>query len=159
MSKPAFSVARQVFLVGALSASVSIAASLAAQTAESPAEEQSETAEETEMTKGEKRLAKLLEGRVAGDPQRCIRTFPVPPITVIDETAIIYGRGNTIYVQRTARPEAIDRSDVISVRQFRAGRLCKLDMVQTSERISGIVTGNVMLEEFVPYTRVDKKES
>ncbi len=29
-----------------------------------------------EPTKGEVKLAKLLEGRVAGEPQRCLRTFP-----------------------------------------------------------------------------------
>lgn len=134
--------------------------SLAAQGAEPPQEESAEESEAAEdMSEGEKRLAKLLEGRVAGEPQRCIRTFPVPPITVIDETAIVYGRGSTIYVQRTANPESIDRSDVISVRQFNAGRLCKQDMVQSSERISGIFTGNIMLEEFIPYTRVDEDDS
>jgi len=162
MSQVAISPLRFSFALPALVA-WSVAASGAtlgannAQSAETEPGEASESA--TEMSEGEKRLAKLLEGRVAGDPQRCIRALPTPPMTVIDETAIVYGRGSTIYVQRTTTPEAIDRSDVFSVRQFQASRLCKQDMVTTSERISGIFTGNVMLEEFIPYTRVDPDES
>ncbi len=140
-----------LFGLAALSA-IALAAPLSAQSDGAP--EQSEAA----MTEGEKRLAKLLEGRVAGEPQSCIRTQPVPHTTVIDETAIVYGRGATIYVQRTKDPEAIDRRDVVSVRQFRAGWMCKADMVTTSERFTGVFTGAVMLEDFVPYTKVDENE-
>ena len=31
--------------------------------------------ENAQMTRGEEKLAKLLDGRVAGEPQSCIRTF------------------------------------------------------------------------------------
>ncbi|MEE4154976.1 MAG: hypothetical protein V2I27_12515 [Erythrobacter sp.] len=130
-----------------------MAAPLAAQTGDASQDEAAK------LTDGEKRLAKMLEGRVAGEPQSCLRTLPAPHVTVIDETAIVYGRGSTIWVQRTADPESIDRDDVISVRQFRAGQMCRADLVTTSERYSGIFTGTVMLEDFIPYRKVDAKES
>src|SRR3546814_10476956 len=72
----------------------------------------------TEMTKGEQRLAKLLEGRVAGEPQSCITNYPTSRMEVIDKTAYVFGRGHTIYVQRTQHPETIDDDDVLIMRLY-----------------------------------------
>ncbi|WP_233998682.1 hypothetical protein [Erythrobacter sp. YT30] len=117
-----------------------------------------EATAETEMTKGEKRLAKLIEGRVAGEPQNCIRVFPNERLTVIDDTAYVYGRGNTIYVQKTSRPDRIDDRDVLVSRRFNATQLCRQDVVTTVDPVTGIFTGAVFFEEFVPYTRVEEDE-
>lgn len=111
-------------------------------------------AEAATMTKGEKRLAKLLEGRVAGEPVRCIRTFPNLPMQTIEKTAYVYGRGDTIYVQRTQNPEDIDESDALVTRRFDATQLCRLDQMTTIDRVLGFFTGAVFFEDFVPYTRV-----
>ena len=111
-----------------------------------------------EMTKGEKRLAKLLEGREAGEPQRCIRTFPNNRMQTIDRTAYIYGSGNTIYVQRTRNPEQIDDSDALVSRRFNATQICKFDVTHTIDPFIGMFTGAVFFEDFVPYTRVDDKD-
>ncbi len=111
----------------------------------------------TEMTKGEKKLAKLLEGRVAGEPQTCIRTMPTSGMTTIDKTAYVYGRGDTIYVQRTQHPENIDRRDVLVTRRFGGGtQLCKVDVTTTVDPLNGFLTGAVFFDDFVPYTRVKK---
>ena len=111
-----------------------------------------------EMTKGEIRLAKLLEGREAGEPQRCIRTFPNNRMQTIDRTAYVYGSGNTIYVQRTRNPEDIDRSDALVSRRFNATQICKMDITHTIDPVIGMFTGAVFFEDFVPYTRVDKDD-
>ncbi|KPF63957.1 hypothetical protein [Porphyrobacter sp. AAP60] len=144
--------------VPALSRAVagSIAAALALGSA-LPAAAQSDvetTAEAAPETKGEKRLAKLLEGRVAGEPQRCIRTMPNQRLQTIDRTAYVYGSGSTIYVQRTRDPGSIDDSDALVSRRFIASELCKLDMMTTVDPVTGIFTGAVFFEDFVPYTRV-----
>lgn len=110
-------------------------------------------AEPAPQSKGEARLAKLLEGRTAGEPVRCIRTMPNMPMQTIDKTAYVYGRGNTIYVQRTANPADIDSSDALVTRQFSAGQLCRLDQTNTVDRVLGFFTGAVFFEDFVPYTR------
>lgn len=124
-----------------------------------PAAAQSEGAVETEaeatpMTKGEARLAKLLEGRVAGEPMRCIRTFPSNRMQTIDGTAYVYGSGNTIYVQRTSNPDQIDANDALITNRFSASELCRLDQTTTVDRVLGFFTGAVFFEDFVPYTRV-----
>jgi hypothetical protein len=105
-------------------------------------------------TKGEQRLAKLLKGRVAGEPVDCIRTFPRDRMQTIDKTAYVYGSGNTIYVQRTRSPESIDDSDALVLNRFNPTTLCRVDIATTIDPVTGIFTGAVFFEDFVPYTRV-----
>jgi hypothetical protein len=111
------------------------------------------------MTKGEKRLAKLLEGRVAGEPVRCIRALPTQRMQTIDGTAYVYGSGDTIYVQRTRDPSAIDDDDALVTTRFNASELCALDITTTVDRVLGFFTGAVFFEDFVPYTRVKAEAS
>lgn len=113
--------------------------------------------DEKEMTKGEKELAKLLEGRTAGEPQRCIRNTPSQRMRTIDDTAYVFGSGRTIYVQRTKHPEDIDDSDVL-VMQLWGSQICRLDQITTIDRFSGFFSGVVFFEDFIPYTRVEEKD-
>ncbi|MCR9180431.1 MAG: hypothetical protein NXH71_09405 [Erythrobacteraceae bacterium] len=112
-----------------------------------------------DMTKGEKQLAKLLEGRVAGEPVRCIRNLPNQRMQTIDNTAYVFGSGYVIYVQRTRSPEDIDSSDTLVTQRFQAGQLCRLDVITTIDRLLGFFTGAVFFEDFVPYTRVKEEPS
>ncbi len=114
---------------------------------------------DTEISEGEQRLAELLEGRVAGEPQNCIRTRRNYNLTVIDDTAYVYGRGNTIYVQRTRHPNRIDRDDTLVSRRFGTSQICKQDIVNTIDPLNGFFTGAVFFEEFIPYTRVEEADS
>ena len=132
-------------------------ASLSLLAAPAMAEEDGKDADKAEATEGEKELAKLLEGRVTGEPRRCIRNYPSQRLRTIDETAYVYGRGNTIYVQRTRDPESIDDSDVLVIRSF-GNQLCRLDQVTTIDRFSGFFSGVVFLDDFIPYTRVDDED-
>lgn len=109
---------------------------------------------EAAASKGEARLAKLLEGRIAGEPVRCIRTLPSQRMQTIDGTAYVYGSGNTIYVQRTRNPDQIDGRDALVTQRFDAGRLCRLDQMTTIDPVLGFFTGAVFFEDFVPYTRI-----
>lgn len=109
--------------------------------------------------KGEERLAKLLEGRVAGQPVSCIRTLLRDRMQIIDGTAYVYGSGNTIYVQRTTEPDRIDGSDTLITNRFSATQLCRLDTMTTIDRFTGIFTGAVFFDDFVPYTRAKAQAS
>lgn len=107
-----------------------------------------------ERLTGEARLEKMLEGRVAGKPQSCINTFLNRNSTIIDRTAVVYGSGRTIWVNRPANARDLDDWDALLVRQH-GTQLCRQDIVTTFDTSSGMYTGNVFLTEFVPYTRVD----
>ena len=149
---------RQQFAKGLTAAVVALAVVSPAIAQNAPTDIEAE-AEVAPMTKGEKRLAKLLEGRVAGEPVNCIRRLPSQRIQTIDGTAYIYGSGSTIYVQRTRAPDQIDDSDAMVVNRFNASELCRMDVATTVDPVTGIFTGAVFFEDFVPYTRVKDGQS
>ena len=103
---------------------------------------------------GEEKLARLLEGRVAGTPRDCISMRVNRDQQVIDRTAVVYGRGKTIWVNVPHNARDLDDSDAMLIRTF-SGDLCRQDIVTTFDTTGGFYTGNVFLSQFVPYTRVD----
>ena len=112
------------------------------------------SAKQTLAQRGEAKLAKMLEGREAGEPVSCIPTMPTPNLTVIDRTALVYGSGSTIYVNRTQDPRWIDQDNILVSRPTNASQLCKLDSVYTMDRTTHMRGGAVMLVDFVPYKRI-----
>ncbi len=108
-----------------------------------------------EMTRGEQRLAKMLEGRVAGEPQRCIHTIGSRNLTRIDGTALTYKSGDTLWVNYTRNPESIDDSDIMVIKRFSGSTLCRTDQIKLVDRLGGMFSGVIFLDEFVPYTKVE----
>lgn len=102
---------------------------------------------------GEERLAKLIEGRVAGEPKSCISTIGSRSLTVIDKTAIVYKDGSRVWVNRTAHPEDIDEDDILIIRKFGSSNLCRTDTITLADRSSGMFSGVMFLEDFVPYEK------
>lgn len=103
--------------------------------------------------KGQAELAKLLEGRVAGEPQNCVQSFPNMHMRIIDGTAIVIERGSTVYVNIPQHPESLDDDDAMKIRRT-GSQLCRTDMVTTFDRTGGFYTGNIFLGDFVPYKKV-----
>ncbi|QDH33776.1 hypothetical protein [Porphyrobacter sp. YT40] len=145
---------RATFLTSALVAAAASGLALTPLAAQDAGDVETGAKAPAPQTKGEARLAKLLEGRVAGEPVNCIRTLPNQRMQTIDGTAYVYGSGNTIYVQRTRDPSAIDDNDALVTNRFNATQLCRLDITTTVDRVLGFFTGTVFFEDFVPYTRV-----
>ena len=102
---------------------------------------------------GEEQLARLLEGRVAGEPVSCIPLSRTSSSRIIDRTAIVYDSGRTIYVNRPRHPDSLDSDDVMVMR-LHSSQLCRLDTVRLHDRSGLWYSGFVGLEDFVPYTRV-----
>ncbi len=122
-----------------------VAASLAVSTG-------AHAAGESATAKGEARLAKMLEGRVAGEPQSCISAMISDRLQVIDRTAVVYDAGKTLYVARPQSPSSLDADDILVIKRF-GSQLCKQDIIQTIDRTSGFMTGVLFLGDFVPYTK------
>jgi len=107
--------------------------------------------------KGEERLAKALEGRVAGKPVNCINLRQIRSSQIIDRTAIIYDAGNVLYVNRPRNgAESLDNWDTL-VTKTSTSQLCSVDVVQTYDTSSRINTGFVFLGDFVPYRRASPR--
>jgi hypothetical protein len=107
---------------------------------------------ETLAERGEAKLARMLEGRVAGEPVTCISAMRSNSIQVIEHVGLVYDAGRTIYVARVANPRMLDRWDVPVIRRF-GSQLCANDAMRTVDRGSGFTTGPLFLNDFVPYTR------
>ena len=104
--------------------------------------------------RGEARLEKMLEGRVAGEPSNCITTMRGSNnLQVIDGVALVYDAGNTIWVARPRDPRMLDDNDALIMDRFSPSRLCAIEPMKTIDRTGGFFTGIVMLEDFVPYTK------
>ena len=108
-----------------------------------------------EPSKGEIRLAKMLEGRVAGEPQSCISMLPNTDVTVIDGTAIVYRTGRTLYVNVPRNADALDDRDTMVRPTSMASQLCNTDIITTIDSQNGIYTGNISLSQFVPYRKAE----
>ena len=103
---------------------------------------------------GEARLARMLEGRTAGKPVSCIDTMgSSTKMQVIDEVALVYDAGKTIYVARPADPHMLRRNDAVVMDRFSSSRLCVQDVMRTIDRYDGYTTGALFLKDFVPYTK------
>jgi hypothetical protein len=107
-----------------------------------------------ERLTGEQKLAKMLEGRVAGEPVSCVDTYRNRQSQIVEGAAVVYGSGRTIWVNRTENPRDLDRWDAMLTKQF-GTRLCRQDIVTTFDTATGMYTGNIFLTDFVPYTRAN----
>jgi hypothetical protein len=100
----------------------------------------------------EAKLARMLEGRTAGEPVSCISALNSNRIEVIEDVGIVYDAGETIYVARPTNPDALGRNDVVVIDRH-GGQLCTSDVIRTVVRYQGYTTGAVFLDKFVPYTK------
>lgn len=100
------------------------------------------------------RLAKMLEGRTAGEPVSCITTFRSDKLQVIEEVALVYDAGDTLYVAKPTEPGALRRDDVVVINRF-GGQLCHSDVIRTIDRTGGYTTGVLFLEKWVPYRKAE----
>ena len=102
----------------------------------------------------EAELARALQGRVAGEPVDCIDLHRVRSSRIINDTAIIYDAGGTIYVNRPrAGAESLNQWDAL-VTRLPTTRLCSVDTVRLVDPTTRMMTGVVFLGDFVPYRRV-----
>ena len=102
---------------------------------------------------GEAKLAKALEGHVAGKPVDCIDLHRVNDSQVYAGIAIVYQDGRTLYVNRPKIGADSLRSDDILVTKTFSTQLCSIDTVRLIEQGSRFEHGFVGLGQFVPYTK------
>ena len=107
----------------------------------------------------EARIAKALEGRVAGKPTDCIRQTDIRSSQIFDRTAILYEMSNgTYYLNRPkSGAEFLSRDDIL-VTDTHSQDLCSIDLVRLLDNVSRFPSGSLGLGPFVPYTKVGVKK-
>lgn len=102
--------------------------------------------------KGEAKLAKIIDGRMAGAPVHCLSTFQRRNMEVVDRTAFVFRDGDTLYVNRPSGANFLTWSDV-PVFKIWGSDLCDKDMVHLHDRSTGMPGATLSLGDFVPYKR------
>jgi len=113
-----------------------------------------QAAEETRPPRnasGEAELAKLLDGRTMGEPQKCLRDSQRRNMDVIGRTAFVFRDGDTIYVNRPDGASFLNQFDV-PIFHILGSDPCRMDRVELRGRSSGIGGPVVTLNDFIPYT-------
>jgi len=100
--------------------------------------------------KGEAKLAKVLDGRVPGEPVRCLDRTRRDNLEVIDRTAMVFKDGDTYYVNRPSGVNFLTWSD-IPVFKIWGNELCKMDIVNLHDRSTGMGGASMTMNEFIPY--------
>ncbi len=104
----------------------------------------------------ESRLAAQLEGRVAGPPQSCVRQQDLLGNESVGEGAIVF-RARTsglVYVNRPAAGCPEIRAGRALVTRTTMTQLCRGDIAEVIDPVSGISYGACGLGDFTPYRRV-----
>jgi hypothetical protein len=102
--------------------------------------------------KNEARLAKMLEGRTAGEPVNCVPLVKSNRLEVIEGVGLVYDSGDTLYVARPKDPNTLRRDDIMVIDRF-GSQLCNTDVIRTVDRNGGYMTGVVFLSKFIPYKK------
>ncbi len=127
-----------------------ISVAVAAMAMAAPAHAQDRHAQDREE-RAQTAFAELVEGRTAGEATNCISTFQSNRLRVEEHVGLVYERGDTIWVARTTNPRSLDQWDVPVIERY-GSQLCTHDVTRTIDRSSGMFSGVLFLEDFVPYT-------
>ncbi|VVT01447.1 hypothetical protein [Erythrobacter sp. EC-HK427] len=104
-------------------------------------------------------FAELIENReVAGEAQSCIRTFNDNRLRVVENVGLAYRRGDTLWVARARDPRQLGPWDVPVIERF-GSQLCRHDIIRTIDRGSGMFSGVLWLEDWVPYREIENADS
>ena len=105
--------------------------------------------------KQQTRLDKRLEGRTAGEAKSCINRNDQREMTVISDDILIFGssrNARTIYVNKPyGGCNNADRNILAYSRP--TSSLCKGEIVQMIDNLSGMTMGSCAFGEFVAYTK------
>ena len=101
----------------------------------------------------EARLAKMLDGRVAGKPVDCIPQYRIQSSEIFEKTAILYKAGSTWYLNRPVSGRNFLHRDDILLTDTHSSDLCSVDIVRLIDQGSHFPSGSLGLGQFVPYSK------
>ena len=113
----------------------------------------------TAMSQPEQRSARaqatydrLLAGKVAGKPAKCLPMQRSNDMQVIDDDTILYRDGRTTYVNKPLGScNQLSRGSYALVTRSSGSQLCRGDIGTVTDMTSGMVVGSCALGDFIPY--------
>jgi hypothetical protein len=111
---------------------------------------------EPRTPKSEAALAKALAGKVAGAPVHCLPPQRTNGMTIIDDNTILFTRSSSL-VYRNDPPggcSPLSQGRFALVTKTPGSGLCRGDIAQVVDTVSGFPAGACTLGDFVPYRSV-----
>ena len=107
-----------------------------------------------ESNSDEARIAKALVGFTPGKPVNCIQQFrPTYSTEAIGDSILYRFNNRLIYRNKTSgQCDNGHRIDALVLRNF-GPQLCRGQIIQTVDTLSGFETGSCVLGDFTPYTK------
>jgi hypothetical protein len=92
-----------------------------------------------------------LAGRIAGPAQSCVSTQPTRNLQVVDESTLVYGSGNTLYLNRLRAPCLGLNPTTTLIFDLHASHYCSGDHFRTIETGASVPGPVCLLGDWVPY--------
>lgn len=113
----------------------------------------------TAMSQPEQRSAKaqatydkMLAGKTAGRPAKCLPLQRSNDMVVIDDDTILYRNGRTTYVNKPLGScSLLSRGSYALVTRSIGSQLCRGDIATVVDTSSGSTVGSCALGDFIPY--------
>lgn len=107
------------------------------------------------MADGEASLAAAIRDRVAGAPERCINLALLRGDRILAGDAILFGGagGSRLYVNRPGSRGCPLRDGLALVTRTPGSQLCRGEIVEIVDPVTGVTQGACTLSDFVPYER------
>lgn len=106
------------------------------------------------QARGERQLARALEGRVAGKPENCLPTGFTDGPQVIGDSLVYRQSGKRLWRTQVRDRCPFLREDQIVVSILYGTQACRNDRFRLIDRGSQIPSGDCTFGEFVPYDKV-----
>ena len=114
------------------------------QTTDSPPEQRSAQAQAT--------YDRMLAGKTAGRPAKCLPLMRSNDMVVIDDDTILYRDGRTTYVnQPLSSCNRLGRGSYALVTRSFGSQLCRGDIATVLDTRTGVTVGSCAFGDFVPY--------
>ena len=101
-------------------------------------------------------LDRELAGYVAEAPQKCLDVRFTNRSRAIDDRTVVYnGAGGKYLATFDGRCRALDNLGEALVFRTFAGQVCDVDIIQTIDSSTGMITGACSIDTITPYRRAD----
>lgn len=104
--------------------------------------------------KQQKELAKLLDGKVAGEPVSCVSNFSTASnLRALSDDVLVMQVNRKLVYKNELRGTCtgLSRGDILVMTSWSGGQYCQGDMARAFDPYSGITSGVCSLGKFVPY--------
>jgi hypothetical protein len=102
--------------------------------------------------RGQAELSRLLAGKVAGPPQKCLSRYRAEHLVPIDGHTLAYRDGPTTWINHVqGNCAGLEYGYTLVTKPFGFNGPCKGDVAQVVDPGSGMLAGSCFFGDFVPY--------